>query len=282
MRSVCGWLAVLVVLSVLQGVGVAAPSGRAAPRRVLRFRDYLVRINFDDSCDILRQGRVLRQFHPFTSLGGPYDSGPWPRNLTGSGPCDLVLHETRGASGGRYTVLHLGPSLQVMQVMDGGVSTRLRFQDLDADGVEEAIYGQRYLFGKAIYQEAVLRWRGGQYRTAFELMRAPAPSAEILRQRSRGLRPLLRWKRQHEDPPTLGGVFDGFDSAEAREAFIKLAEQYLHLLASGHPDLAGSFLNQAWADPTGRKAFRRALRARLKGTTLEGLLPSFVRAKEGR
>jgi hypothetical protein len=202
----------------------------------------------DQIVDIARGGHrvfAVRAFGARLELVG--------RDLTGDRSPDVVV---RQYSGGMHccsqaTVLGLGPTLVNYGTIDGADGD-IEFDDIDNDGVMEAkvndfrfAYWRDYAFVETQAPDVILRFRGGGYQPACDLMREDAPDNATLNRRARELT-------------------DGWNAGNPPAEFWGYA---VDLIYGGQADLAWHWLDRAWPRAIGGKdEFLGDLRDKLRGS----------------
>ncbi len=219
------------------------------------FRDYVIGIyfqpyrfsNYSSYFEIMRRGhRVMSEV---TISGGSFslshysDGGreivvPIGKDITGDGEPNLVVVEYSGGSQCcvDYYIFEIGQEFRKIASVEGDYGWVVKFLDVDGDSKLEIVM-RDWLFADALesfahspVREVILRYQGGAYRVASDLMHKPPPSHEYLEGRA-----------QEAQEDTSWGVRNAWPDVPA-----SLLNTMLELLYTGHPDLAWEFLEMAW------------------------------------
>jgi len=175
------------------------------------------------------------------------------RDVTGGHIPDVVV---RQYSGGMHccslaTVLGLGPTLINYGTIDGADGD-IEFDDLDDDGAMEVklndfrfAYWRDYPFVETQAPDVILRFRGGGYQPACDLMHQDPPDNATLAAKA------------HE-------LTDGWHAGNPPAEFWGYA---VDLIYGGQADLAWRWLDRSWPrDISGKDEFLKDLRDKLQGS----------------
>lgn len=242
------------------------------------FHDYRIRVTQDDKAPwqkrqtlaIERAGKSLYRQQSFDfHLGGfdPSDAKQKDllavgKDITGAGVPDLVVSEYTGGAHCCFLahVFELGKEFRKVATLDARDGDLSHFEDVDKDGALEFVTNDftfaywRTSFADSPAPRVVLKFRGGAYHVATELMRQAAPAPEELERRSREVRDAGQWQTKRV-PPALWGTL-------------------LDLIYTGHPDLAWIFLNASWGRSVQEKEeFRREFLAQLAKSPYAAEIP---------
>lgn len=175
------------------------------------------------------------------------------KDLTGDHVPDVVIQQFSGGMHccSQATVLGLGRTLQDLGTIEGADGD-VTFDDVDGDGRYEAkigdwrfAYWRDYPFSDTEVPDVILRFQGGAWMPACDLMREDPPSARELEAKARRL--TRDWSEGDPPPDVYGYAVD--------------------LVYRGHPDLAWHFLDLAWPRRIdGKDEFVQDLRERLRGS----------------
>jgi hypothetical protein len=194
-------------------------------------------------------------------------------NVTGNGQPDLVIDEW---TGGAYccTLLHIfeiGRRFRRIGTVDArelktGEYPFFFHLDRGSD-YQIVVSDDTFLFWRDtdhVHSHApsvVLRYQGGHYRVAPDLMRRPAPT----------MAQLAKWAREERYPQFRNYHHSAHDSPPSDDRFgmglypgSSVWGRMLDLVYTGHPDLAWKFLDMVWIPGRpGKKEFLSAFRAEL-------------------
>jgi hypothetical protein len=149
------------------------------------------------------------------------------------------------------TILSLGDTLRILGTINGA-DGEVEFYDPDDDGILEIkvgdyrfAYWREYPFVETQVPEVILRFRGGSYQPACDLMADDAPTQAQLDRKARALT-------------------DGWSQGDPPAGFWGYA---VDLIYSGHADIAWRWLDRAWpAGISGKSDFLNDLRETLRGS----------------
>ncbi len=173
-------------------------------------------------------------------------------DLTGDGVPEVVVEAYTGGLHccTQAIVLSLGDSVADLGLIDGA-DGEIEFVDVDGDSLPEVrlsdfrfAYWRDYAFVETEAPTVILKFQGGGFRPACDLMRDDPPDERTLRQRAAEL---SRGWVAGDPPPDLYGYA-------------------VDLVYAGNADAAWRFLDMAWPEQVEGKAdFLRDLRDRLAG-----------------
>jgi hypothetical protein len=154
------------------------------------------------------------------------------RDITGDGTPKIALTDDIGRQGGGELLVFecAGQCRLIADVESLGTFPTLK--DLDGDGIPELIVSDNEFYHWPICMdgepmpEVILRWRGGKYVAAKDLMYKPAPVADELRAKAEELRASPAWES--------GSVPEG------------VWTNALALMYEGHEALGWAFVESAW------------------------------------
>lgn len=226
------------------------------------FGRYVIRVYEDWDCvveslEVLKDGQRVYaqngQLHFW--IGGVLrdDEGgehviPMGRDITGDGVPNLVVRQWTGGMQCCLIlyVFDLGEEFRRASILELHQDESTYFSDLDGDANLELVTAE-WTFSWdqgfrdfSLVQNVILRFDGGAYHLAADLMRKPTPAAADLLARARSIRDKA-WGNCDPFPPGLG---------------IRLSASLLDLVYSGNAELLGGFLDLAWpANCPGKDGF---------------------------
>jgi len=191
-------------------------------------------------------------------------------DLTGNGQPNLILTEFSGGAN-CCTTFHLlelttDRAIRALDVIDAKHAGR--FVDLDGNGTAE-FEGHDWTFAywKTSYADSprpriVLRWSGGGYVLAPDLMRIPRPTGEEIDQIV---------TRILNNPGWAAG--EGPNADPSAQPPSDLWHEALRLIYGGHPQLGMRVLRMGWpANRDGFDAFRTEFESKLRDESLYGAI----------
>lgn len=245
---------------------VSSPAGQCPRHSKLddeqRFADFVIRTyvteDLEGCIQVLRNNRIVFSKHTLGKpiLGNDINKGgssgdfhptviPLGTDITGLGKPDLIVGEWSGGAHCCYAfyIIELDDRPREIAAIRTGDSDYAHFEDVDHDGIYEFIswdfvFGYWHTsFNGSPAPRIILRRKGTAYVLALDLMYQPPPSLTQLNKTEAEVRN-AEWKNGYP-PPLLWG-------------------KMLDLIYTGHPDLAGSFLDAAWAAKyAGKKQFQK-------------------------
>jgi hypothetical protein len=169
-------------------------------------------------------------------------------DLTGEGQPDVVVMEYSGGAHccSTFHIFQLGNSFRQVDSINGEHGD-IQFKDLDGDGIPEIVlqdwtYAYEFTcFAGSPAPELILRYEGGHYQVAPDLMRAPRPTDEELEAEAEKVKAEYRATDEngqiHLASPSEWGAADAL-----------LWKDLLDLIYGGHEDLAVKFFDIAWPE----------------------------------
>lgn len=168
------------------------------------------------------------------------------KDITGDGTHDLVVAEWSGGAHccATYLVFELGQRLKQIATLSCGDGSEGAFEDVDGNGSLEFItcdsvfsYWPEWLqvsFAESPCPEVILKYDGGKYALARDLMRKPAPSDAEMKALVNRVLENETWKEGNPPP--------------------ELWQTMLDLIYTGHNNFATKFLDSAWPSRVKGKA----------------------------
>lgn len=219
-----------------------------------RFKDYEIRTyrwpEPEGCLQIFKRGRVVYSLESADfKIGGNFESGvsvPIGTDITGTGTPDAIVGEWSGGAHCCYTlhVFELGEKLRQIGQIKAEDSDEADFRDLNHDGTLEfvgydwafAYWNTSFLYSPA--PRIVLKYRQGCFRLALDMMKDPRPTAAEFAALVRRVRADREWS---SDQPTE--VCDKECGVP-----VPLWKNMLHLMYTGHADLAWRLFDESWPD----------------------------------
>jgi hypothetical protein len=249
-----------------------------------RFEKYLIRTyRWPDSqgcLQILRSGTVLYSLESTDfKIGRNFADGkqiPVGADITGAGIPNAIVSEWSGGAHCCFTlhVFELGDAFKEIAQIEAGDSDTANFVDLNHDGsyafegYDFAFSYWRASFASSPAPRIVLKYRKGQYRLAFDLMKTPNPSLEDFKATVQSVQSDDDWSSQ---------VARGCE--QSCGVPVALWKNMLDLMYGGHSDMAWSLLDESWPKGQQGKAvfamqFCNQLKSSLYWPDLEELIGS--------
>ncbi|MGC2284774.1 MAG: hypothetical protein WA542_05965 [Candidatus Acidiferrum sp.] len=219
-----------------------------------QYGDYLIetyRWPEPDGCvQISRRGKVI-----YSLVSGEFQIGnnfygfqngpkiPVGADITGGGKPNAIVSEWSGGVHCCFTmhVFEIGEHFREIAQIQADDSDGAHFVDLDHDGSYEfdgndwafAYWGASFMDSPA--PRIVLKYRGGRFRLAFDLMARPGPTHKEFIRLAHDIRSDDEWTPKHAGDCVMGcGVP------------VALWRNMLELIYTGHADLAWQLLDESW------------------------------------
>ena len=199
-------------------------------------------------------------------IGGFYKASHIPvgTDVTGSGNPDAIIGEWSGGAHCCFTlhVFEIGDKLKEIGQIRADHSDRSHFVDLNHDGQYEfvgsdwafAYWGTSFLDSPA--PTIILKYSGGRFRLAYDLMRKSRPTSEEFTKLVHHVASDEGWNPQARADCLAGcGVP------------LSLWENMLELMYTGHADLGWKLLDQTWpSQQKGKPIFVRQFCKQLRSS----------------
>jgi hypothetical protein len=254
------------------GKDLPCPQGRNQTNEA-RFGAYVIRTyrwpEPEGCLQILRHDRVVYSLESTDfKIGGNFEGGvsiPVGKDVTGAGKPNAIVGEWSGGAHCCFTlhVFELGDKFREIAQIKADHSDGANFADLDHDGFYEfdgndwafAYWRTSFMFSPA--PRIVLKYREGQFRLAFDLMRTPSiPSEEFAA--------LVQSVRSDED---WSSEADQRNCDQDCGVPVSLWKNMLQLMYTGHADLAWRLFDASWpATQKGKHAFAAAFCKQLRSS----------------
>ncbi|MGB2867566.1 MAG: hypothetical protein WBD36_03880 [Bacteroidota bacterium] len=198
--------------------------------------------------EVFKDGKRIFSGEPIPHRVEKID-GHGARDINGDAIPDVVVESYSGGAHCCFTtfVFALGDEFQKVAEFDGE-NTPVGFKDCDGDGIYEVTLADwtfqywKTSFADSPAEEVILRYKGGDYVVAKDLMRKEPPS-------------------QVEFEENVRDVRKGFFR---REVPSSLWTHMLDLIYTGNGDLAWKFFNECWpAGRTGKERFLKEFKEQL-------------------
>ena len=236
-----------------------------------KFADYVIRTyrwpQPEGCLRISKRGKLVYSLSSADfKIGGNFyhEKGiPIGTDITGEGVPNAVVGEWSGGAHCCFTlhVFELGDTFREIAAIKADDSDGANFVDLDHDGRYEfegndwafAYWSASFMASPA--PRIVLKYRGGRFRLAADLMSKPVPSPEEF----------ARTVRQVKTDGDWGGRGPDWLCDQECGIPVSLWKSMLDYMYTGHADLAWSLLNESWpAKREGEKAFADGFCQQLK------------------